>query len=336
MSILKRELGAENLQANFAYLNSSEIVNDYDSCYPWSDMKIVEDSNGNKWLQIPKFYTKYELDKDGYISARYISRYNVNEDWHLNPIFLNSWGKELSSVEIACYQIGVDSLTHTPVSKAGYSVDRGRAIAEMRSLVDNYDLDERYDYSLYNIWAHMLVQDLFMVEYANSNIGDVLPGYCYTEYSKKMLQTGELDKINYHTGTTADKGTSVPEKYGMKYRYLENIVGNGITVLDGIICNGETIKVTINNSEKEAKIKRLSTSGKVAKLSFDDETKLVFPTVVNDGGTYGDNYRGNSATNQIIIVGRQDDNGYGLFSYGFIDKNSSHQYGTYRMIRKQK
>lgn len=34
MSILKRELGAENLQANFAYLNSSEIVNDYDSCYP--------------------------------------------------------------------------------------------------------------------------------------------------------------------------------------------------------------------------------------------------------------------------------------------------------------
>ena len=336
MSILKRELGAENLQANFAYLNSSEIVNDYDSCYPWSDMKIVEDSNGNKWLQIPKFYTKYELDEDGYISARYISRYNVNEDWHLNPIFLNSSGKELSSVEIACYQIGVDSLTNTPVSKAGYSVDRGRTIAAMRSLVDNYDLDERYDYSLYNIWAHILVQDLFMIEYANSNIGNVLPGYCYTEYNKKMLQTGESDKIDYHTCIIANKETNTPKKYGMKYRYLENIVGNGITILDGIVCSGETIKITINNSEKDTEIKRPLISGKVAKLSFDKETKLVFPTAVGDDGTYGDVYRGDSTANQIMIVGRQDDEGYGLFSYGFIGANSSHQYGTYRMIRKQK
>jgi hypothetical protein len=119
----------------------------------------------------------------------------------------------------------------------------------------------------------------------------------------------------------------------MKYRYLENIVGNGITVLDGIVCDGE--KITIN-SGKDAKIKRSSINGKVAKLSFDKETKLVFPTVVSDDGTYGDVYRGDSANNQIVIVGRQDDEGYGLFSYGFIGANSSHQYGTYRMIRKQK
>lgn len=336
MSKLTREFGAETLVANFAYKNTEgPIINGYDSCYPWSDMTVITDNDGNKWLRIPKFYTKY-VSENGYVCARYISQYKIDGDWHLNPIFLDSNNKELNSIEIACYQVGTDSGTKQ-MSKTGLKVTLGKELKEMKAWINDINkTDEKYVYSLYDIWTHILIQDLFIIEYANSNIGDVLPGYCYTEYSNKMLQTGELDKISYHTGTTADQDTGVSEKYGMKYRYLENIVGNGITILDGIVCEGETIKVTINSSEIKAKITRPSTSGKVAKLSFDKETKLVFPTVVNDGGTYGDVYRGNSETNQIVIVGRRDDKGYGLFSYGFIDKNSSHQYGTYRIIRKQK
>jgi hypothetical protein len=337
MSKLNRELGAAELNAEFAYLDSNieNIKNDYDNCYPWSDMKVIVDNNGNKWLQIPKFYTKYEFDENGYVCARYVSRYNVNNDWHLNPVFLNSNGKELGFVEVACYQIGVDPLTNMPVSRSGIAVDKGRKISAMRSLVDNYDLDEKYDYSLYDIWAHIMIQDLFMVEYANSDIGEVIPGYSYTNYSKSMLTTGSTDALKYHTGVAAKIGANNKD-YGMKYTELENIVGNGIVILDNIECNDSEIKVFVNGNEYVSKLTRNKDSNKVAKLSFDRDSKLIFPSVVSAEGTYNDVYRGANGKNQLAIIGFQDDNGYGLFSYGFMGLDSGHQYGTYRMMRKQK
>jgi hypothetical protein len=180
-----------------------------------------------------------------------------------------------------------------------------------------------------------MIQDLFMVEYANSDIGEVIPGYSYTNYSKSMLTTGSTDALKYHTGVAATIGSN-NKNYGMKYRELENIVGNGIVILDNIECNDSEIKVFVNGNDYVSKLTRNKDNNKVAKLSFDRDTKLIFPSVISAEGTYNDAYRGANGKNQLAIIGFQDDNGYGLFSYGFMGSDSGHQYGTYRMMRKQK
>lgn len=339
MSILTRELGAQELTAAFAYLDSTEIVNDYDNKYPWNSMKIIYDEKGNKFLQIPKFYTHYEIDDSGYISARYISQYCIDKDtWHLNPAFLRADGEELPYIEIGCYQASLDSSGSYPMSVSGATISQGKQLSVMKTLVENYNSEESvYNYGLYDIWCHILIQDLLLIEFANTNTAEFLPGYTYSLYQSGLLQTGVTDDLPYVTGIASlALYSDQPEKYGMKYRELENIVGNGHTILDNIRFNGTKIIVNINGVETISSIERSSSSGLLKKLAFDNTTKLVYTALTGIDGKYGDYSRGNSDTNHILIIGRNSDEGYGIFSYGNISATSSDVYGTYRLIRKIK
>jgi hypothetical protein len=185
----------------------------------------------------------------------------------------------------------------------------------------------------------MLIQDLFLVEFANSNIAEVMPGYSYTYYQNKLLKTGTTDglisekNIDFPISGIGCDSNDKKDSYAMKYRSLENIVGNGHLILDNIFFNGKEITVLNNNELTPASIERISEQGIVSKLTFDDVTKLVFPAKTSKKGGYGDQYRGSTGTNEIMIVGYNSDTGYGLFSYGFIDAAAQDRFGTYRMVR---
>lgn len=335
MSQLKRELGSAELVANYGYAGDEVVINDFDSKYPWNSISRVVDSNGNVWIRIPKFYTKYTLDDNGMIKERYISQYNVSKEWHLNPIFVDPNGKELPYVEIAAYLINVDATTNMANSKSGVKPTTGKHIAEMRSIVEAYeDVDDGYDYALFNIWCAILEQDLFLIEFANSNTSSILQGCKYSVYSQGVKNNGETDNIPYVTGTqnaAAQTNGSSP----MKYRGIENMLGNGRLVIDGIKINGGKISLSYDGvSYVNTNLTAYNGSGKVNKLMFDKDTKLVFPEDITATGSYTDQYSVNKDNNLVITRGHFDDVGCGLFTTVSIPASSTNQYNIYRMIRR--
>ena len=46
-------------------VGTTDIVSDFDRCYPWSDMQEVTDASGNVFIKIPKFYSKITKNSDG-------------------------------------------------------------------------------------------------------------------------------------------------------------------------------------------------------------------------------------------------------------------------------
>ena len=331
MAILKREQGAKNLQANIGYADSVEVVNDFDSRHPWNGIYKYADEAGNYWVRIPKFYTNYVLDENNHIKQRYISEYKVGDDWNVNPIFLNEDGQELPYIEIAAYLITLEN--NVPTSKPGGYPTTGQRLNDMRTLVDNLNTEEgEYKYGLFNIWASMLEQDLFTIEYANTYVPSVMSGYNYSAYNGRgMSKAGTTDDNPHHTGmisAAANNNGSAP----MKYRHIENMIGNGHLVLDGIKLSGNNVYV----DGQVTTIPRIKTTGYIEKLQFDPTTRLVFPAVVTDQGSYLDYFSGNESDNQIIVRGTNLNEGYGLFCYSCFSENGRDNYGTYRMIRQPK
>lgn len=335
MAELIREKGSKNLRAAYGYATGGEVINNFDSKYPWVKMEYITDADGNKWTRIFKFYTHYVLDEEGHIKARYISEYEIDENWHLNPIFIDANGRELAYVDIAAYQTALDG--GRIVSKSGVAPLVSKTIQEMRDYVSVYNtFESEFEYGLFNIWASILEQDLFLVEFANSNTSEVLRGCGYNSWKNGLKATGATDNIEYVTGTrnaSAQENGSDP----MKYRGIENMIGNGRLVLDGIKVNNGKILVSYDGSTYvDSGLTAHDGSGRIHKLSFNSESKLVFPGVISTTGSYNDRYMGNDDPNQIVLRGYLDQEGAGLFATVFTSESSSNKYNTYRMIRRPK
>lgn len=336
MAELVREKGSKNLRANIGYSGGEEVLNDFDSRYPWNEIKIITDENENVWVRIPKFYTHYVVDENHNIKERYISEYKVDDDWHLNPIFINEEGHELPYVEISAYLATLDG--GKLYSKTGLTPTTTTPITTMRTAVNAYNSTEsEYNYGLFNIWTSILEQDLFTIEFANSNIASILQGYNYNSWKNGIKPNGDSDDISYVTGTKSanaqDNGTAA-----MKYRGIENMTGNGRLVVDGIKINNGDISVSYDGSSyHNVELQAITSSGRVQKLRFDSNSKLVFPSVlVESDSAYVDRYVGNNDANQVIVRGQTTEDGCGLFATVFISEDNTNKYNTYRMIRRPK
>lgn len=340
MNKFTRELGATNLIAAYGYEGEEVVHNDFDSKYPWSDIEKIVDDNNNTWVRIPKFYTKYETDENGYITKRYISQYNIDSNWHLNPIFLNEDGNEIPYVDIAAYQLTIDE-NNMARSVSGKSPSIYQNLADIRNMVKEYnDLDSNYNYNLFNIWTSILEQDLFLVEFAQLDVNintnrdenqPILRGYGSSFYTKEMLKTGKTDNISSPSGVLNEELNKL-YKSPMKYRNIENMIGNGRQYIDGIAISDGVITVTDSYGEKVSSLVLPGSQGQVHKLGFDRETKLVFPTVTATTGSYGDQYLGNKNGSYILTRGWGSDSGNGLFTYNFASSTKGY-YTTFRMIR---
>lgn len=77
-------------------------------------------SVGNKFIRIPKFYSSYVTDSNGYITERKISKYKVDDTYKYNNEFLRLDGTEREYVDIGIYMssTNTDSITNVyPATK---------------------------------------------------------------------------------------------------------------------------------------------------------------------------------------------------------------------------
>lgn len=331
---LTRIKGSKQLTANIGY-EGVEVVNDFDSKYPWNEMQIIESENGDKFVRIPKFYVHHIVDEDGYVTGREFSLYKVDNDWVVNNIFIRN-GEEIPYIEIGCYLGTVDANNHLRSTSGSYP-RRGLKLDVAREYAESCtaDYDDNYEYGLYDIWCANLMQDLFYVEFAQTNAADVMKGYIYSNYTGANLINGTTDTIEYVTGTKSETTNNLGST-AMKYRGIEHLYGNGQTVLDHIDCDRGRLTVVIDGQEKVCNATAPTGSGIIKKLKLDTETGLVFPSVLANTGKYIDVYTGADEDNQLFLVGRSNTVGNSLLTYTAYPKADAPRYGVYRLIRRPK
>lgn len=334
MSELNRLKGSKGLTANIGY-EGTEVVNDFDSKYPWNEMKIITAENGDKFIQIPKFYVHYIKDEDGYITGREFSLYKVDNDWLVNNVFIKD-GQELPYVEIGCYLADLDSDSCLR-SRSGAYPKRGIKLEDARTYIlnNNSKMDDGYEYQLFDIWCANLLQDLFVVEFAQSDASEIMSGYTYTYYSGSPIANGQTDSVEYVTGMTTENSNKLGNSL-MKYRGIENLYGGGQTVLDKIVCDRGRLTVEKDGEAIVCGQTAPTSSGIVRKLKQDSITGLVFPSYLHNNGKYIDVYTGADEDNQMFLLGRNNASGSTLFCYTAYPKSDAPRYGVYRIIRRPK
>lgn len=348
MAELKRALGATELISNVQYQDGAKPENGFDSKKPWSDIKEVTDSLGNVWISIPKFYTKYVMDESGAIKERYVSEFNGGSGWHLNPIFRNSKGKEINNFFISKYLLSLEE--GKLVSKAGLKPYGGVACTTARTLIESYeDVDYNYEYSSFDIWALMALQDLAIVEFAETGTNKVMQGITFTTYSNTTYaenrKSGKTDMLTSASGSAARSKEDDNGLYACRYRLIENLWGNGRLFVDGIYCNDAKVFCCKNSSNYSklgeytlTNITKPLDNGLVHQLTFDTEHLITFPKSLSTAGSYDNYYEGrSSAGNKVVYLGAEGSGGKnGLYSYIItVEPNSALPYNTFKMIKKE-
>lgn len=335
MATLTRVLASANLEANIYYKGVEAVNNGFDAKIPWSEIEEITDENKNVWIKIPKFYTKYVIE-NGVIKERYISEYNCGKDWHLNPIFIKNNGTEADHFLVSKYLLGVDE-NGKVWSKSGLTPCTGKTVDTVRKAVDEYDKSDNsgYEYSLFDIWALIALQDLCLIEFAASSVTTVMKGYTGNGYNN-----GATDEIgtNISSGTNAPSAKNDEGSYCMKYRGIENLWGNGRMFVDGICYDEGKIKYTFNSANYgsydnyvEANIGFAGNNGYVHQLTFDEKSKLVLPCTNNSSsGSYGEYCTTpiSQTKCRIFYIGG------GLFSFLNGSSDGVMDYNVFRMIKK--
>jgi hypothetical protein len=209
-----------------------------------------------------------------------------------------------------------------------------RTAPALRSIVEIYeDINDGYDYELYNIWADIMLQDLYLVEFATAEISSQAKDNIMYGNRGVRLKNGETDVISSASGVI-NVSQNASYLSPMKYRHIENIFGNGLHFIDGITVENGVIKVTDKTGTQISSLRAPQDTGYVHKLGFDPVTKLVYPVQLADEGkaAYGDGYS-NSKGLKMLFKGWSSKQHNGMFNYNLMTSTDSNPRITARMIR---
>ncbi len=230
-TVCERLGDAVGLVANAHKGTADSVQNDFDSIYPWSDMKLCnidadgnilafadepsfqrDGTNGDVMVRIPKFYYKREKTAEGceewWICAVKLPGYA------LHPLFMDD-GKEVSEVFHSAYN--ASSYTDETDSKIKLQSITG-VQPKVRTTRSNFRTYARNKGSVWGIedlsCVHAL-QMLYMVEYANTNSQAALgSGVSSLNYTALHLAVEAGENTNEFVTSTANAN---------KYRVGERI-----------------------------------------------------------------------------------------------------------------
>lgn len=229
-------------------IGESEIISDFDTCYPWSEMKEVTDNYGNVFIQIPKFYAKVTENKDGTYKHQ-ISRSCYDG---FSTLFIDGKGNELDYILVGKYEGSLvasgdknyDAQNQKVKSKSGQtvlvSITRGTYRTCCRNVGKGY---QQYDFLI-----DAIIKELFMIEFATTNSQSVMQGWTNGENTAALI-TGHTDLVktasgSWNTNHVEDCATcNTDGKHACKYRGIENPFGNVWKWCDGINFDTEKIYV---------------------------------------------------------------------------------------------
>lgn len=187
----------------------------FDSIYPWSEMKVVEDANGlGSFVAIPKFY--YKWTHNGTSIQLQITD-SPADGFSVSPAHMDRGdGKgERDVVYIARYKsAGANGYS---ISGAAPMVNMTRAQFREAASAGAALGVSLQDYAM--LWTTRM---LMIVEYATWDMQSAIGYNCGNDSSAE--NTGSTDSMPYHTGTVQNSLDTYGA--GVQYRYIEDPWGN--------------------------------------------------------------------------------------------------------------
>ena len=284
--------------------NGTEVQNDFDSIYPWSDIKSFNfdsaqqlatayygdpeftfspsDVNVNVFTKIPRFWYKRYIDDEDYEHIE-IADYAAEG-------FLEN--KEFA---IARYPYGGSTSSPRscsglkPLSTSGQKYQTGA-----KSLGNNA--------CLFDWRALGAIQFLYLVEYADNNSQNVLGnGIC----TGSKTNSGQLDSLGMKSGCLNNDG-----KHSVMYRGIEDIFGHVFQLIDGVNINNRQAYVCTDLTKYEFEkydgdyvqvgYVNNSSNGYISKLGYDENYPLLMLPIecsgVNGTAGFADYYKQTSGS----------------------------------------
>ncbi|MEG1793021.1 MAG: hypothetical protein RR294_05425, partial [Bacilli bacterium] len=286
--------------------------NDFDNAEIYKDMVDVEDTYGNQFVTIPKFYIKKTVTGD--VWEWRISKVKKDNDYYLPACFYD----EVKSKELPYILVGKYDASETGgklESKTGVKPLVNKNIDQFRTLATSNNQSGVTGYQLLDIHALDAIQVLFYIEFATLNSQNLMFGY--TNGNTESIVSGSTDAV---TASSGSKTSNTDGKNAMKYRGIENIYGNIWQFIDGVNLDNTNSDFYISKDASKyvssnftgtysiiPSYKKLNNNGWVTKMGFDsDYPFLQMPTAVggNAGVKHGDDYYQNADQgNKIVLFG---------------------------------
>lgn len=228
---LTRTDSAETLEVS---VGESEIHSDFDSCYPWSEMREEVDDKKNVFIRIPKFYSKYTDNGNG---TRKLQISGVRYDG-FTTLFVDGKGNEIDYVLVGKYEGSGDKSKISSIS--GKTVAVNITIGDFRTGCKANGAG----YQQYDFLIDAIIKQLFMVEFATTNCQSVM--YGYANGNSAAISTGRTDTVATPSGSEVSNSDG---KHACKYRGIENPWGNVYKWCDGISFDSEKVYICLDPDE---------------------------------------------------------------------------------------
>lgn len=189
--------------------SSGSVSSDFDYVFPWNEAKVVT-INNNKFLRMPEMWfrvTMYNPSKPVYTAIAVSKKPNGEGDWY-----------KVDSFYYGCYGASSTSTTSALNSVSGQSRRSSRTRAQFRSQA----AANGTGYFQKDLYHHTVMWFLWLIEWANKNNSQVLPGRRYTT----RVATGSTDALSTPSGFNTSNNQ-------MRWHYIEDFVGNYSEFIDG-------------------------------------------------------------------------------------------------------
>lgn len=195
-------------------MNDNIISSDFDNVFPYNQM-VRETIDGDVFVKIPAMYWRIGFDSNYNITDIAVSEGEMpgseNKVFvHTDAFYYGAYGASVT-----------DNVMH---SKSGVARQYNMTIADFRT----YAKARGTKYRQLDLY-HMRVLDfLWLIEFATKNSDAVMQGYPISEKN-----CGATDSLTVPSGQLSNGGR-------MRWRYIEDFIGNGYEFFDGACGLGAT------------------------------------------------------------------------------------------------
>lgn len=190
------------------------IDSDFDDLFPWCDAKLVTDSYGNEFVQMPKMYFRVAADSSYRLTDIAVSATKgTTGNWYeVDSFCYGRYGGYVSSSKL-CSMSG-----------------KTRTGSYSRANFRTYAANNGSGYHQLDLYHHTVMNFLWWIEFATKNSQNIMSGRISgsgTNGGATKVATGTTNSITTPSGYE----TAYAQ---MRYHYIEDFVGNLMEWVDGL------------------------------------------------------------------------------------------------------
>lgn len=289
-------------------MTNNEITSDFDNLFPYN-MMVKETVDGNAMVYVPEMYWRLGYDSNGYLT-----------DIAVAPTEMECGSGQVSAHSDAFYYGAYRGYNEngTLKSKSGVAPSGSITRANFRT----YARQNGTGYQIIDVLHTRILEMLWLIEFADKQSENIMWGY--TSYG---AQCGATDTITAPSGQLANQGR-------MRWRYIEDFIGNGYEIIDGVTGQYVTADPTEYGDTQVGTLvtgTNITSGYQLAALGSPDPNNplLLAPKYCISNGSYNTyfcDYAALASGNYMVVRGRivsNSDNGLFCWDYNGVSRTYS-------------